>query len=277
MKIRRRCVSFALLFLSIALSLASAKALDRGADGEFDKRSSSHFNLYQDVDIDRTSGFRGSRRFEQQLLEVLEAAYVALDRQTGLRPARPIDVVVYDPGVYDGRFGGLFRFPSAGFYGGRVHIRGDTVVTDRLVRVLHHELFHAALDAAAPSFPHPAWLNEGLAEWFAARAAGKRSLSLREWSSLGAVAQEQQLFALAQMAGGNFAHLGPRGAALAYLQSYAFFVVLERTHGDRSVRDVLDRYLRTGDVERAFRRTYRADLARIEERYHAELLAGAWR
>jgi len=231
--------------LGIALFGAGAFALDRGADGEFDKRSSSHFNLYQDVDIDRSSGFRGSRRYEQQLLAVLEGAYVALDRHTGLRPERTIDVVVYDPGIYDAQFGGLFRFPSAGFYGGRIHIRGDTRVTDRLVHVLHHELFHAALDMAAPSMAHPAWFNEGLAEWFAARAAGQRTLSARQWAYLGAVAEQQQLFSLAQMSGGNFAPLGPNGAGLAYLQSHAFFVVLETGHGDRSLRDLLDRYLRT--------------------------------
>ena len=55
--------------VGIAMLLTvQAHAIDRGADGEFDHRSSAHFELYQDVDIDRTSGFHGSRRFEQQIL-----------------------------------------------------------------------------------------------------------------------------------------------------------------------------------------------------------------
>ena len=66
----------ALLCLTVALSSASF-AFDDGADGHFEKRTSSHFVLFQDVDIDRSSGFRGSRRFEQQILDVLEAARVA--------------------------------------------------------------------------------------------------------------------------------------------------------------------------------------------------------
>ena len=44
----------ALLTLSSGLD---ATARNRGADGKFEKRVSSHFALYQDVAIDRTSGF----------------------------------------------------------------------------------------------------------------------------------------------------------------------------------------------------------------------------
>ena len=153
---------------------AVAAAGDRGADGEFEERRSSHFILYQDVDIDQTSGFHGSRRFEQQVLEVLESAYDGLDQKLGLRPDQPITVVVYDPKVFDGQFGGLFRFSAAGFYAGRVHIRGTVTLSPGLSRVLHHELVHAALDMEMNASSLPGWFNEGTAEWFEARSAGKR-------------------------------------------------------------------------------------------------------
>ena len=52
-----------LAVVSLALGPLSAVAFERGADGEFEKRTSSHFVLLQDVDIDETSGLRGSRRF----------------------------------------------------------------------------------------------------------------------------------------------------------------------------------------------------------------------
>ena len=64
------CSAWALLW--IAILGASIATADRGADGEYDERRSSHFTLYQDVDIDQTSGFYGSRRFELQVLDVLE-------------------------------------------------------------------------------------------------------------------------------------------------------------------------------------------------------------
>ncbi len=221
----RRGILRALLGLIAVAVLASpgpVRALERGADGEFEKRTSSHFVLYQDVDIDRTSGFRGSRRFENSILEVLESSYRRLDELLGMRPDRPITVVIYDPDVFDARFAGLFRFPAAGFYGDSIHIRGDTQVTTKLVAVLHHELVHAAFGQAAPSLVVPAWLNEGIAEWFEARALGKRQLSRHERASLGARSQGGSLYALSELSTPSLGHLPPGAASAAYLQSYAF-------------------------------------------------------
>jgi hypothetical protein len=261
-------VPFALALSSVGWAIGDS---GRGADGEFERRTSSHFILLQDVDIDRSSGFRGSRRFEQQLLAELENAYKSLDERLGLRPERRIEVYVYDPTIFDTEFAGLFKFPAAGFYGGVIRIRGETVVTDALVRTLHHELVHAALDAEAPHLEHPAWLNEGLAEWFEARTIGKRRLSTREEGYLVRLAAEGRLFTLAQLSSPNFGQLGPEGARLAYLQSYAFVAYLTRAHGERRLRDWVSEYVRSGDLQRALRRTYRADLDRLEQRYLAEL------
>ncbi len=263
--------------LALLLTIASAGPAigrDRGADGEFEERTSSHFVLYQDVDIDQTSGFHGSRRFEQRLLTVLESAYDDMADQLGLRPGRRIVVVVYDPGVFDARFAGLFRFPAAGFYGSRVHIRGDTVVSEPLVRVLHHELVHAAFDREAPSLVLPAWLNEGIAEWFQSRSAGKRRLFPAERAYLEQVAERGRLFSLRDMMQPSFSALGPQGARLAYLQSYAFIEYLARSYGERSLRELIQHQLRGGDLDRAIRRTFRRNLADLEARYLAELGAG---
>ena len=244
-----------------------AQAGDAGADGNFEKRTSSHFVLFQDVDIDRTSGFRGSRRFEQQVLEALERAYDQLDAMTGMRPERPITVAIYDPAIFDARFAGLFRFPAAGFYGDSIHIRGDTVVSDRLVSVLHHELVHAALGERAPSHAIPAWFNEGLAEWFEARALGKRGLSPWQFETLSRVASQGGLFSLGQLSRPSLGYMGPDSARIAYLQSYAFFDFLARRHGERKIREVVSAYLRTGNLDRSFKRTYRDELDKLQLRF----------
>ena len=115
-----------LLVLPLLCAAFPAPARDRGADGHFDTRTSSHFRLYQDVDIDQSGGFRGSRRFEQQLLDTLENAYESLDHLLGLRPERKLDVMVYDPGLFDRQFAGLFRCQAAGFYHGVIRVRGAT-------------------------------------------------------------------------------------------------------------------------------------------------------
>ena len=106
----------ALLLAALLLPAVSASGRGHGADGRFEKRESSHFVLFQDVDIDESGGLRGSRRFEQQVLAELESAYDRLDDLLGLRPRRKLDVFVYDAAIFDARFTGRFRFQAAGFF-----------------------------------------------------------------------------------------------------------------------------------------------------------------
>jgi hypothetical protein len=250
---------------------APAGAIDRGADGEFGERSSRHFVLYQDVAIDRAGGLYGTRHFEQQILAELERAYDQLDAYLGLRPGRKIEVVIYDPGVFDQHFAGAFRFAAAGFYHGVIRIRGATALDVRLSRVLHHELVHAALDAAAPSYSLPAWLNEGLAEWFEARAQGKRSMSGPEYAMLSSAKSNGALFSFASLSTRSFGHLNQNAAHLAYLQSYGMVEFLANQRGERSLREFCDRLIRTRNLARSLKQVYRANLETLEARFFAEL------
>ncbi len=227
--------------------------------------------LHQDVDIDESGGFHGSRRFEQNVLDELERAYDSLDRLLGLRPPRRIEVVIYDAGVFDAQFRGRFRFSAAGFYHGVIRIRGATEMTVYLRRVLHHELLHAALDAAAPSLVFPGWLNEGLAEWFEARALGKRGLHGAEWQVLQNAARQGALFSYASLASPSFGHLDQQGAGIAYLQSYAMIDYLTRAYGEGKLQELVDALIRSRNLDRALERVYRADLATLEARFFAEL------
>ena len=251
--------------------LLAGEVQARGADGKFEKRTSSHFVLYQDVAIDESSGLRGSRRFEQLVLAELETAYDRLHALLGLEPPRPIEVVIYDPVIFDRQFAGLFRFSAAGFYAGVIRVRGDTALGIALSRVLHHELVHAALDAAMPSTALPGWLNEGLAEWFEARASGKRHLSDRELAVLAHFRRQGGLFSLAQLSSPSFVRFGPDAAALAYLQSYGMLTYLARIGDERALRGLVEEMVRTRNLARAIQRAFRADLAELEAGFQAEL------
>jgi hypothetical protein len=254
------------------LLLATAAAgLDRGADGNFSKRTSAHFELFQDVAINRSGGFHGSRRFEQQVLAELERAYDRLNDLLGLRPKRRIRVVIYDSDVFDQQFAGVFRFAAAGFYHGVIRIRGATKLTVSLSRVLHHELVHAGLDTAAPSYRPPAWLNEGLAEWFEARALGKRGLNFAEASTLSQAYGQGALFPFAKLSTPSFGHLDQNAAQIAYLQAYGMVDFLARINGEDSLREICDGLVRTHDLQRTIRRVFKADLGRLEERFFDEL------
>jgi hypothetical protein len=250
---------------------AAGAAGDRGADGRFEKRTSAHFVLHQDVDIDQSGGFHGSRRFEQQVLEALEDAYDALDRLLGLRPQRKIEVVIYDAGVFDQQFRGLFKFGAAGFYHGVIRIRGATKLTHALSRVLHHELVHAAFQAAAPSLIFPGWVNEGTAEWFEARALGKRSLSMGEWAVLEEAVNGGGLLPIETLNVRSFGRMDPYVARLAYVQSYALIDHLVRHHGERTLPRFYDALIRHRDLDRALERVYRVDSATLVARLAQEL------
>ena len=265
----RQGIVLALSGLFFVLGTGPLTALDRGADGKFSKRDSSHFVLFQDVDIDETAGLRGSRRFEQDILEALEGAYDRADDQLGLRPQRTITVVVYDPNVFDAEFAGLLKFPAAGFYGGRVHVRGGARVSTQLIQVLNHEHIHAAFDAEAPQLILPGWFNEGIAEWFEASAGDRSGLTRSETQVLAAAAEQGQFFSLAQLSGRSFAQMGPGAARLAYAQSHGFIHFLARTYGTRRLKEWVSATLRGGDLNRATRRVYRSDLSTLEERFRA--------
>jgi len=261
-------IVFALLLGLLTGLPQPARALgDEGADGKFERRESFHFTLYQDVDLDERGGLRGSRRFEQEVLRHLEAAYDRLDERLALRPDRKLVVYVWDPEIFAQRFAGLFRFPAAGFYGGSIHVRGDTLVSTSLVRVLHHELVHAAFDAEAPRLILPAWMNEGIAEWFEARALGKRQLSTPERTYLVAAARRGALFPIRELSGANLGGFEPDAAALAYLQSYGFIDFLAREHGERELVEFWRAVVRSRNVERASKRVYHSDLAELDQAF----------
>ena len=259
------------MVLALLFAAVGAHARGEGADGNFEKRESSHFVLFEDVDLDETGGMRGSRSFEQQVLEGLEGAYDRLDQYLGLRPSRKLEVVIYDPAIFDRQFAGLFRFAAAGFYEGIIRVRGDDRFTHALSRVLHHELVHAALHAAAPSAVHPGWFNEGLAEWFEARAHGKRRLSSWELATLTRAHGAGQLFSFEALGVPSFARMSPGAAQLAYLQSYGLMEYLGRRHGERALREFCVEMVRTGDLRRTLRRVYRADLSDLEAGFVADL------
>jgi peptidase MA superfamily protein len=254
-----------------ALALPVAATAGRGADGEFDRRTSSHFDLQQDVAIDESGGFYGSRRFEQQVLAELERAYDELDHWLGLRPQRKISVVIYDPGRFDAAFAGLFRFPAAGFYEGVIRVRGDTGLTEHLARVLHHELVHAALDAAAPTLWLPGWVNEGAAEWFETRTAGQRSLSEGQRAALAQIARAGELHSVTALATPSFAGMGARPAAIAYLESYALIDFLVRSEGERSLSNFIGQLIQSRNLDRALRRVFRFDSGELQARFVREL------
>lgn len=241
------------------------------ADSEFSERRSLHFVLQQDVGIENYTGWNGSRRFEQRVLDVLEDAHDEVRNSLRVTPRGDVSVVVWDPDVFGRQYDGLFRFRAAGFYNGVIHVRGAQTVSANLVRTLYHEFVHASLDAAAGRGTFPGWLNEGIAEYFERLALGRRSRNFPELAALQAAQQENRWIPLAKLGSPSFADLEADSAELAYLESYAAVDFLVRYKGRNSLGRLLDRIIRTGNVDRALEKTYRLDTAELEQKLLEEL------
>ncbi|MBW2420358.1 MAG: hypothetical protein JRH19_17590, partial [Deltaproteobacteria bacterium] len=62
-----------------------------------------------------------------------------------------------------------------------------------------------------------------------------------------------------------------RAARVAYLESYGFFEFLTRRDDERRLRDLCRELMRTDDLDRAFRRSYRAKASELHAEYLSDL------
>jgi hypothetical protein len=255
----------------LLVSLAAWPEAPEAQEVRFRERRSTHFVLQQQVAVDERTGPRGSRGFERDVLAVLESAHDAIRETLGIAPREAVRVIVYDPVVFDRDLGGAFRFAAAAFYDGSIHVRGESVVSNALARTLHHEFVHAALASAAPMHVYPAWLNEGLAEYFERRSTGRRHLTPGEHATLASAVHDGTWIPLADLGGTSFAGLDAATAPLAYLESYATIEHLARTSGESSLRPLVSNVRRLAGIDTALARAFRLDLPQIEQRLLDEL------
>jgi hypothetical protein len=118
----------------------------------------------------------------------------------------------------------------------------------------------------------PGWVNEGGAEWFEARALGKRGLSSAEAMTLSRVAQQGALFPVQALNVQSFARMEGQSARLAYLQSYALIDYLVRKFGIRKLQNFYAELIRSRNLDRALERVYRMDSGALEQRFLAEVI-----
>jgi hypothetical protein len=123
----------------------------------------------------------------------------------------------------------------------------------------------------APRWTLPAWYNEGMAEWFEARALGKRGLSAGEAAALRQMASEGRLFSLGELSAPSLGGFGPEAAGRAYLESYAFVTYLADAFGDRGLVRFWSELERSRNFERASRRAFRRDFEDLEREFRRSL------
>jgi len=235
------------------------------------ERSSSHFQLYESVGFARYSGAEGSLAFERGVLAALEDAHKQVREQLKVEPRNRVRVLVYAPDAFDADYAGRFGFRAAGFWDGAIHVRGGQQLDSRLVSTLHHEYVHSALETVVPRDLWPAWLNEGMAEYFERVALGQYHLIGPEDRRLRAAVADGEWIPLSELTGPTMTGLRQAQAELAYLESYAVVEMMFRRAGAPRVQQLVREVGRTHSPERALASALRVDLAGLEAQLLAEL------
>ena len=175
------------------------------------------------ADADASAGFT-ERRFDRfrvmfqghadnglaaRATEILESAFWRIGNALGTYPSEPVVVMLYT----EQQFRDITQAPTwaGGIYDGRIRVpAAGAVPSSRLFeRVLVHELAHAMIARMAPRGV-PAWLHEGLAQYFEGDDA---AAARRRVKKIGVIPL--------QYLEGSFSRLTAEQAALAYDESLA--------------------------------------------------------
>jgi hypothetical protein len=251
------------LLCAVLLAFSSARA-DAGW---------SHFQLFEAVGFARYSGPDGSRAFERGVLDALESAHQSVRDTLSVEPKYRVKVYVFEPSAFDAAFSSRFGFRAAGFWDGAINVRGGRSVDLRLISTLHHEYLHAALESVAPRDLWPAWLNEGLAEYYERRAIGVDHLDAAEDAKLRGAIAAGQWIPLADLCGPTLAGLAQAPAEIAYLESYFAVEMIFRRAGRDRVKSLVRELGRTHALDRALQSSLRVTLAGLEAQLLQELAA----
>jgi tetratricopeptide (TPR) repeat protein len=168
---REGSVSDAIAVYEAALKFASGddRAELEKRLAEWRKDSALHDRFYQARGAHFAVLFEGpaDETLARRVVEILESAYWRIGNALNTYPAQPVTVVLYTRE----QFRDVTQTPDwvAGMYDGRIRIpvRGALDHPIDLERILTHEYVHAVV-ASIGGRAAPAWLNEGLAEYFEA-------------------------------------------------------------------------------------------------------------
>lgn len=240
---------------SIQQVLARAQR-EKYVESNYSERETSHFVLHYE-------GAQSSDALRGQILETLESAYQDLGREFGSEPRSSVAVVLYTNQAF-------FDVTRARAWVGalndgkiRVPLRGLTVVTPGLARLLRHELTHSFIDQITLG-RCPQWLHEGIAQMLEPRALNGGAILSRLFKA----DREMPLNSLES----GFSTLSSTQAELAYAESLATVSYIRDRYGMSDVIRILERLGQGESVEAALRSTIHCDYRQLQDETGAALI-----
>jgi len=216
---------------------------------KFKSVESEHFRVSWDGEQDATVG--------ERLQVYLEDAYDEIAADLLIRPKRMTRVILYTrknfkavTGAHDwvgGLFDGRIRIPVKNFHAAEQEVRGT----------IRHEYVHVAVDSLTKNCP--AWLNEGLAQFYEGRSRGI-------WLPLIIRAKNAKLlFSLTELTPNFTSYKDANRARLAYAQSHAIVLFLMEEHGPKAIGRFLTELGKGRKPEEACRAAFLMSLTDLYE------------
>ena len=165
------------------------------------------------------------RAYGEQVVEVLEQARTAMQKQLGRELSHPLEVRLYTRAHYLEAYKHRFGFATVGFYDGAIHVVSAKRPRNELYALVAHEYVHALFKDATGSH-QPFFLNEGIADRAEEAARGRPHLSREEWRRLVEALRNDEWLPLESLVQG-FSGLKGAQALLAYLESRATIELIE--------------------------------------------------
>lgn len=207
--------------------------------------------------------------FARQALEAANAALPMLESALGLPASNPPPIRI-DIARTSAAFNSLAGAEMKPWTQGvaladqrRIVLR--TLLPRSMKTVTAHELTHVLLDQEAARYgaEPPRWLHEGLAKY------STDDFSPEDRQLLGEAIVQRRLLAISQL---DKAFSGKQEqVALAYAESYTLVRFLHELRGGGGLSEFLHNLGLTGDVSRAFVRTYGLTTEQLQERWLSQV------
>jgi tetratricopeptide (TPR) repeat protein len=206
----------------------------------------------------------GQQRLAWSALDMLEQAYFSVGGQLDLFPKERVTVVIYTGDQYKR----AVNLPdwSTGAFDGKIRINEGQLQQDTgtLKSILRHEFTHAALSTL--NRPLPAWLNEGLAEFF------EGSDPVRAINMSATAKRDGKLVPFEDLERASFVHIADTDQAqLAYAESLSMIHRLVDKRGMYALQGFISRLENGEDLQGAFMSAYAVTPARHFEEWVADL------
>jgi len=201
----------------------------------------------------------------------LQEAYRLLGQDFDYRPQYKITVLVYEKKDFEYIGEGLWVKGAGGIYDGKIRLPfiGADFTTDEIRAIIYHEYTHLLVNDISER-KAPRWLDEGLAEYEAARYARK------DMSVLKSAVNSNLLIALKGL-DAVFSDVNNEDATqryLAYLEAYTLAGYLMKRYNKYRLREMLEELGKGESLDAVMKNKLNITIDEFERRWLVDLKAG---